>query len=105
MFVIAKIYNDVIVIINILTTIIYCFIKGFSDNARFFMKAYYKNVFIKDVIIIKLFCNEDDEDVMIVRLSYSEGVCDGVIFVSYFCIKFIALFKYLTLYHISYFES
>ena len=56
-------------------------------------------------MIIRLFCNEDNEDVMIIRLFYNEDVCDDVISASYSYIKFITLFKYLTLYHVSYFES
>ena len=46
------------------------------------------------VMITKLFYNEDDKD--------NEDV---VIFISYFYIKFITLFKYLTLYQVSNFES
>ena len=56
-------------------------------------------------MITKLFYNEDDGNIMIINLSYNEGAYDDVISISYSYIKFITLFKYLTLYHISYFES
>ena len=84
-------------------------IKGLNDDAYFIAKDYYKNVFIGGVIIIRLF---DGGGVIIARSSFNGNdkdnenvINDDVISISYFCIKFIALFKYLTLYHVSYFES
>ena len=59
----------------------------------FIAKVYYKNAFIRNVIVIKLFYNENDKN--------NENV---IFFTSYFYIKFIILFKYLTLYYILNFD-
>ena len=82
----AKVYNNVITIIKRF---------AISGDAYFIAKVYNK-IITKDVIIIKSSYNEnngDDED--------NENV---IIFASYSYIKFIALFKYLTLYYISNFD-
>ena len=76
---------DVTIAINILTTIIYYFIKDFNNDV-YFAKAYNK-IIIKDIIIIKLSYNENNEN--------NENI---IIFTSYSYIKFITLFKYLILY-------
>ena len=109
----AKVYNNVIIVLNILTTIIYCFVKCFYKRGGLIIKRFNKNVFvyfiikfcdkvvIKNVIIIK--CddiNKNNEDFII-----SEDAYNDVILILYFYIKFIILFTYLTLYYISYFES
>ena len=109
----AKVYNNIIIVLNILTTIIYCFIKCFYKREDLIIKRLNKNVFIyfiikfyeqvviKNVIIIK--CddiNNNNEDFII-----SENAYNDVIFILYFYIKFIILFTYLILYYISYFES
>ena len=73
----------------------------FDDNACS-AEACYKNVFTEDVMIIRLSYSEDGGDGENVIIIIS---CDDVISASYSYIKFITLFKYLTLYHISYFES
>ena len=44
-------------------------------------------------------------NVIKIKLFYNKDAYNDVIFISYFYIKFITLFKYLTLYYISYFES
>ena len=105
----AKVYSSVIAIVR-------RFVR-FDDDVCF-AEACDKRALIEGVIIIKC-----DKDVMLIKLFRSEGVMivksfynednedsgdvinDDVIFISYSCIKFIALFKYLTLYHVSYFES
>ena len=76
---------NVTIAINILTTIIYYFIKDFNNDV-YFTKAYNK-IIIKDIIIIKLSYNENNEN--------NENI---IIFTSYSYIKFITLFKYLILY-------
>ena len=85
MFTIAKAYNNitniyinVIIVINILTTIICYFIKDFNDDTYFIAKIYNK-IIIKGAMIAESFYND------IISFSYSR-------------IKFIILFKYLTLY-------
>ena len=105
--------DDVIVIINILITITCCSIKDFDNDV--IAKAYnnvttvYINVnsiikrFIKDdndaYFIMKVYNKRFDDGVIIARLSNSENVMiTKFISVLYFCIRFIALFKYLTLY-------
>lgn len=100
----AEIYNNVIVVISILTTITCYFIRDF-DNV-IIAKACDKNVFTtRDAMIIRLFY---DENIIIARsfcggnnilLSYND-----VISISYSHIKFITLFRYLTLYQILNFE-
>ena len=77
-----------------------------NNDIYFNAKIYNKNVFIvRNIIIIKLFCNEniiiarsfcdeDNEDnENAILLSYND-----IISASYSHIKFIILFKYLTLY-------
>ena len=97
----TEIYNDVNAIIKRFA----CF-----NNNVYFTKIYCKDVFIKDVIITKCVGvmlrklsynedNEDDENIIII-MSYND-----IISASYSCIKFITLFKYLTLYYISNFDS
>lgn len=96
----AKVYSDVIVIINILTAIACCFVEGFDNDACFIAKVCYKEVFIRGIMIVKC------EGVIIIRLFCNEGVrITEFISTSYFYIKFIVLFKYLTLYHVLNFES
>ena len=87
-------FINIIIVINILTTIVYCFIKDFNNDVYFiYLAKIYNKIIIKIIIIAKLFYNKNNED--------NEDV---IIFTSYFYIKFIALFKYLTLYYISNFD-
>ena len=81
----------------------------FNDVVNFIAKIYYKNVFTKDIIIVN--CENviitNYEDAIIIKLFYNKNNKnneDIIIFILYFYIKFITLFKYLTLYYVSNFN-
>ena len=103
-----KIYNNIIAIIRRITI---------NNDVYFIAKICYKDAFTKNVIIVNyediMISNCGDimilscGGVMIIGLFYNENDKDGediIISASYSYIKFITLFKYLTLYYISNFN-
>ena len=86
-------------VMSILIAIACCSVKDFDENS---IAKVCGRVIIRNVIITKSFYNKDNEDNEDAIIIIS---CDDVISISYSYIKFIALFKYLTLYHVSNFDS